>query len=346
MNIRIAKEKDQAAWDSFVRQHPQGLAYHQFAWNQAVNEAYHFEGQYLLAEENQTVVGVLPLILCQSPPLKYKYVSLPFCDVGGVLASNAFAKKQLLEHALVLAREHKVGTVEIRSQVTGDENPGDSNFQQKVRMVLELPDNSEQLLANLKAKVRSQVKKPQRDGLTTQIGGIELIDDFYAVFIRNMRDLGSPVHSRAWILAVLKHFGPQQSRVAVVFLPNGLPAAAGILLLHPATVTNPWSSSLRIYKHLNPNMLLYWAMLAYATDSGFPRFDFGRSTPGGGTHKFKQQWGAQEVPLEWSDILEGRTIETGTNNSCVRPIVEKVWSRLPLSMTTLLGPRIRRYIPL
>jgi len=346
MHIRIAQKNDQVAWDRFVRQHPQGLAYHQFAWQQAINEVYNLKSYYLIAEENQTIAGVLPLILCRTLKFKYAYISLPFCDVGGVLVSTPLIKQRLFEQALLLARTNKTAGIEIRSQITAEGYPGVSNCKQKVRMVLELPASSEQLLANLKAKVRSQVRKPQRDGLFTHIGGMELIDDFYSIFAKNMHELGSPVHSRELFLAVLRNFGPQQARVAVTYLPNGVPAAAGIMLLHPTTVSNPWASSIKAYKRLNPNMLLYWSMLSYATDHGFPYFDFGRSTPGSGTHKFKQQWGAQAVPMEWKDIFHDRIIEASTTNSRLRSMVEKVWSRLPLSLTIFLGPLIRRHIPL
>lgn len=38
-------------------------------------------------------------------------------------------------------------------------------------------------------------------------------------------------------------------------------------------------------------MLIHWTFLARAADHGFSRFDFGRSSVGEGTYKFKEQWG-------------------------------------------------------
>ena len=345
MHIRVAQESDQAAWDTFVRHHPQGLAYHQFAWKQAASTAYHLNACYLLAEENGCIVGVFPLILFRTLFFKKRYVSLPFCDIGGVLTDNAAVAARLIEQAVALARQHNVGEVEIRAQYASEEMAYYVEELQKVRMVLALPNSSEQLLSCLKSKVRSQVKKPLRDGLTAQIGGSELIDDFYSVFVRNMRDLGSPVHSAAWIRAVIQSFD-QQARVVVVYTSEKIPAAAGVMLLHPAVISNPWASSLRSCKHLNPNMLLYWTMLSYASDNGFPSFDFGRSTRGGGTYKFKQQWGAKEIPLQWMEVVNHQMIPTVSTTSRLRVILENVWRRLPLDLTTLLGPHVRRHIPL
>ncbi len=64
-------------------------------------------------------------------------------------------------------------------------------------MLLRLPETSDELMAGFKAKLRSQVKKPIRDGLMSELGGLELLEDFYRIMAINMRDLGSPTHSYA-----------------------------------------------------------------------------------------------------------------------------------------------------
>jgi len=345
MEIRVAQEEDQQAWDAYVRHHPKGLAYHQFAWKLAVGKAYRLQACYLLAQEHGSVTGVLPLILFSVPFFKKQYVSLPFCDVGGILADNSVVADHLAEYAIALARRDRIAKIEIRSEWDSGNNEVPAGEPQKVRMVLDLPSDSDALLAGLKAKLRSQVKKPMRDGLYYRLGGLELLSDFYAVFVRNMRDLGSPVHSRRWIQAVVQYYD-QQARIVVVYTSEGQPAAAGVMLLHPAAVSNPWASSLRSCKHLNPNMLLYWAMLSFAADNGFPCFDFGRSTRDGGTYKFKQQWGAREVPLQWTELLRAQVIPAQASSSRLREVVEKVWKKLPLNLTASLGPYVRRHIPL
>jgi len=215
-----------------------------------------------------------------------------------------------------------------------------------------LPDSAERLLASLDAKVRSQVKKPVRDGLTALLGGAELIGDFYTVFAENMRDLGSPVHSRRWIAAVVAAYG-ERARVAVVSTPDGIPAAAGIVLLHPTTLAIPWASSLRRYNTLNPNMLLYWIFLSLAIDQGCRQFDFGRSTPGEGTYRFKEQWGATPQPLFWCDLVGNGRAAAGraghaqpVHHDAARQRVVDLWRRMPLAGADWLGPRIRKYISL
>ena len=70
----------------------------------------------------------------------------------------------------------------------------------KISMQLALPVDSEQLWSDLRAKVRSQIKRPLREGATGQVGGLELLDDFYRVFAVKYRDLGVPVYPKRWFL--------------------------------------------------------------------------------------------------------------------------------------------------
>ena len=77
------------------------------------------------------------------------------------------------------------------------------------------------------------------------------------------------------------------------------------------TVEVPWASSIRDYNSLCPNHLLYWHILDAAVADGCAVLDFGRSTPNEGTFKFKEQWGAQPVPLHWEYLLHGRRRRAG-----------------------------------
>jgi FemAB-related protein (PEP-CTERM system-associated) len=349
MRIRLADDADQSSWDAFVLRHPQGLAYQLYAWKTAVEQAYGFRGLYLLAEEQGVVCGVLPLIHFKASLLGGgRFVSLPYCDAGGVLADNQAISNGLVVSAEVLTKEKHAKGLELRQSrpLNGTSLRNHAQQTEKVRMVLDLHGDADQLLAGLKAKLRSQVKKPLRDGLSVRFGGAELVDEFYQIFAENMRDLGSPVHSRRWIRAVVVHFG-ERARIGVVYSPEGLPVASGVILLHPKTISVPWASSLRRFNHLNPNVLLYWSFLAFAADGGFTRFDFGRSTPGEGTYRFKEQWGAEPIPLYWEDRLQSNGKKASVFlEGARRRSAEAIWSRLPLSATIALGPVLRRHISL
>lgn len=345
-HIRPATDSDQLSWDNYVLMHPQGTAYQLFAWGKAVERAYGFPRIYLIAENEGSVCGIFPAIHFRVPLIGTRLISLPYCDSGGLLADDNEIAQDLWLQMVAIAEERRC-SCKIRSSYSlpfAGENRTD-----KIRMVLELPGTSEQLMAGFKAKLRSQIKKPLREGLNVKIGNWELVGDFYEIFLKNMRDLGSPVHSRLWIESVIEAYG-DRARIAVVYTSGGTPAAAGIVLLHSQTVVIPWGSALRCFNHLSPNMLLYWTLLAFAADSGFSRFDFGRSTPGEGTWRFKEQWGAAPQPLFWYEACAKAKscAHEQTNSSSVRrrQLAAALWSRLPAAGTRRLGPWIRKYISL
>lgn len=282
------------------------------------------------------------MVCMKMPGAGGKLVSLPYCDFGGVLSVDKETDTMLIRQALQAAVEMGLSQVVIRRQAPA------SGFNGKVLMRMSLPGNSANLLSSFPAKLRSQIKKPQREGLTSAWGGEECLDSFYRVFAKNMRDLGSPTHSLAWFRAVLRGFA-DLAKVWIVHLPDGQPAAAGITLDQGQVTYVPWASALREYNYLSPNMLLYWAMISHAADSEQAAFEFGRCTPGEGTHRFKKQWGAEALDLDWSvyDSASGDVRATDTKTaSPVRRFAESCWRRLPLGTANLAGPLLRRYISL
>jgi FemAB-related protein (PEP-CTERM system-associated) len=188
------------------------------------------------------------------------------------------------------------------------------------------------------------VRKAQKSELTYASGGAELLGQFYAVFARNMRDLGTPVYARRFFEEILGAF-PTRGRVHVVSLKTS-PVAAGVTFETRGTVEIPWASSIRDFNALCPNHLLYWSILADAANRGCATFDFGRSTPDEGTYKFKEQWGAQAVPLHWEYGLINRESlpDTGPTNPKFQLAVS-TWKKLPLAIATRVGPYIVRAIP-
>jgi hypothetical protein len=93
-------------------------------------------------------------------------------------------------------------------------------------------------------------------------------------------------------------------------------------------------------------MLLYGEAIRFGIRHGFKEFDFGRSTPGEGTYRFKEQWGARPVPLAWEYWIAGagKLPDMSPKNPKYKlPI--RIWKRLPVSIATWLGPSIVRNIP-
>jgi FemAB-related protein (PEP-CTERM system-associated) len=354
----LATETDAQHWNNYVVKHKEQSPYHLFFWQQAVQQAYQHKNCYLIAEQQQelthskeqvsTVVGIFPIIIFNKPLGKSHFCSLPYCDVGHILADNEAIKTQLINKAKEIAQNHSASFIEIRGFSEANKAAENTLESEKVRMLLTLPESSELLFSSFKSKLRSQIRKAEKNGLTYKLeSNNSLLDDFYRVFSHNMKALGSPVHAKSWFQALFNAYNNKMI-ISVVYHEN-IAIGAGIVLLSGNKASIPWASTIAEYNRLSPNMLLYWSFLKYVSDNNITEFDFGRSSYGEGTYKFKKQWGAEPVPLCWNIIPIQQTITTelaSSKSSNLRAIVEKIWQKLPLSFTVFLGPKIRKYISL
>ena len=92
-------------------------------------------------------------------------------------------------------------------------------------------------------------------------------------------------------------------------------------------------------------MLLYWTMLEYACDNNYRYFDFGRSSSGAGTYHFKKQWGAQPDAAVWQYYVRQGQVADMRRESGKYGRMIRIWQRLPLGLTCMIGPWIVRGIP-
>ena len=340
--IAVEERTPAEACIAYVAGHPRGTGYHLPAWLSVIRAAFGHKTTYLAARRDEAVVGVLPLVFFSSRVFGRAAVSMPFLNYGGVLADDSRVERALLTRAIEITTAAGAAHLELRH--TRQLFPDLPAKRHKVAMLLPLAPSPEAQWERLDRKVRNQVRKAEKSGLSVEIGGIELLARFYTVFARNMRDLGTPVYGVEFFEQVLRTF-PHSARVCVV-ATKGQPVAASIVYWHGRTIEVPWASALREFNPLCPNILLYWQMLRFAVEQGFATYDFGRSTPGEGTFQFKRQWGAEPHELVWEYWMAGgRTLPDLSPKNPKFSVAIRAWRQLPVSVATSVGPLIVRNIP-
>ena len=173
--------------------------------------------------------GCIAVGLYEEPLFGRFLTSMPFFNYGGILSESAGARDALLDAAAETARNLKATHIELRHEAPLETRwPVRSH---KVSMRLELPRCYEDLLKAFPSKLRSQIRRGEREGMTSRLGGLELLEDFYQVFARNMRDLGTPVYGKAFFREILQTFS-KEARICGCILPTdrwprGLSSALG-----------------------------------------------------------------------------------------------------------------------
>jgi serine/alanine adding enzyme len=333
---------EDAEWDGFVENAPDSSFCHLVGWREIMASVLGHECVYLVARgEDDAWAGALPLVRVNSRLMGRYLVSMPFLNYGGPVGQAA-ARSALARHAAELASGQAADLLELRTRHAADSELRVA--QRKVLVLLELPADPETLWTErFPSKLRSQIRRPQKDGLETRFG-VEHLPAFYHVFARHMRDLGTPVLPRAFFEALPRLF-PDQVRFGVVYRGDA-PCAAGCGFVWKGEMEMTWASSLLEYKRSAPNMLLYWSFMERAIAEGLHTFNFGRSSPGTGPHRFKRQWGGAEVPLPWLQWSRGPVSATPTpDGSGLFRMATEVWKRVPVGLATRIGPYLARRIP-
>jgi FemAB-related protein (PEP-CTERM system-associated) len=342
VSTAVATESLESEWDQFVRSRPEATGYHLWRWRAVFNTALGHRCLYVTARRCGVLTGVLPLVEIRSRLFGRALSSLPYVNYGGALATDDASRSALVERATELARERSLSYVLLRHRKRLF--PALPARDHKVTMLLTLGDSPDAMWNALDRKVRNQIRKAEKSHLTVTSGGADLLDGFYDVFARNMRDLGTPVYGRSLFAAILSHF-PSDARLHVVSL-EGRPIAGALSYGYRDWIEVPSASSLREHRALCPNHLMYWSIIQQAISDRRRVFDFGRSTPNDGTFAFKQQWGARPEQLFWEySLLPGATLPSDDRHSARFHAVIEGWKRMPVGIATWLGPRIAHSVP-
>jgi FemAB-related protein (PEP-CTERM system-associated) len=339
------------AWDRYVIGHDASGYCHLFNWSRVISDAYHHHPVYLAAvrdspQNKEAICGILPLFRFRSVAGRSRLVSIPFFDAAGILAKDRETATFLFRHSASFSMGSTVSGMELRQDrplnIPDMAMKGTlpEVYHAKVGLHIPLSGSQKNMMTSFKSKLRSQIHKGIKNGLTWKIGKKELLPSFYKVFSQNMRDLGSPVHSKKFFNAIFTHFY-HHAFICVVF-HRSTPVAASVMIRFKKKLANPWASSVREFRHLNTNMFLYWQMIRFACNLGMETFDMGRSSKGASTYRFKKQWGPEETQLSWYhwDLTANTPARTGET------LTLKHWKNLPMPVANFWGPFVRRHISL
>lgn len=340
--LHILSVDDDERWDRFVAGCADGTVCHLAAWRRVMGDVLDHPTALLAAVDGGGEWhGVLPLVRIRSRLSGHFLVSMPFLNDGGPIGT-AEARAALAAHALAEARRTGAELLELRSRAEMP-FPAPTPPPRKVCRYLALPASADELWEQgFRAKLRSQVRRPQKEGMEFR-SGHDQAGAFYEVFARNMRDLGTPVLPRAWFDAIAHHFAGHVVFAAVY--RGEQPVAGSCCLCRGDEMEVTWASSLREHAAASPNMLLYWGMMRDAIARGHRVFSFGRCSPGSATHRFKAQWGGHETTLPWVTWSPRGVSGTPSPDHPAYRLATSAWRRLPLGVANRLGPVLSRHFP-
>ncbi len=187
---------DRAAWNAFVRSHPEGTFFHLAEWQYVLKTAFGHSAHYLLAESAAGEIrGVLPLAQVKSRLFGNALVSTPFCVYGGIVALDRSAHAALERAACELATRLNVDYLEMRNRRRQHPDWVCKDLYVTFRKAID-PDSEKNMLA-IPRKQRAMVRKGIKEELRSEVD--DGVDRLYDVYTESLRNLGTPVFSRRYV---------------------------------------------------------------------------------------------------------------------------------------------------
>ena len=332
----------EAAWDGFVRAHPDGTFFHLAAWRQVIARAFGHATHYVFAERDGAVVGVLPLGQVKTLLFGNTLISVPFCVYGGPLAADAEAGRALADYAAGVMDRLRVPVMEFRLRqpldwLDAEQWPTKPDLYVTFRKPFGASDEAN--LKDIPRKQRAMVRKGIDRGLSSVIDASA--DRLHGIYAESVRNLGTPVFARRYFQILLDVFGPEADVVTVM---DGDEAIASVLNFYFRDEVLPYYGGGRtIARERYGNDFMYWEVMRRAASRGHTMFDFGRSKLGTGAFSFKKNWGFTAAPLHYRfRLAPGAEIpDLNPLNPKYRMFIA-AWKRLPLPVANVLGPPIVR----
>ncbi|NHN46676.1 GNAT family N-acetyltransferase [Halostella sp. JP-L12] len=341
---------DRDEWDSFLERND-GPAYALWGWSDAVASYGHDRWNLVVRDRDSgSIAGALPLYHVDSRLFGSQLLSPAFAERGSITLGDGdreAARRLLLERTRDVADTLGVDHATLRgSDVAGTD--GFSKENSYVTFQVSTDRGPDAVWKDVKDSRLRQIEQADGDSsLQFRTGdSIADLEEYYRLYLESMRGHGSPPHSFDFFRILWDRLYDEGNlRLSMITRDGSL--INGMIDLALGSTVYQWGV-ITDYEHrdLNGGSLLLWKSLEWAAENGYDTYEFGRTREGSGVYMFKKSFGGSK---EWYDDLHyfpGDVAELPDPEDDKYEFAQDVWRRLPISVTRLIGPQIRKRIGL
>ncbi|HDO06572.1 MAG TPA: GNAT family N-acetyltransferase [Bacteroidetes bacterium] len=309
---------------------------------------FHWKPWYFLLLDDNKVAGLLPLVNTGKA-----WVSLPHFSYGGVFMKNnvQFDLEKLIKNLIVSVEEEKINPgffqVDIKSRISHNgfdkkvyvrsllsfKNELEYN---KASSAIQLPATKNELFQQLSSNLRRKIHKAESSNFSVKQGMQELLDDFYAVYAKNMHRLGSPAYGKHFFSDLMNTYEFGETLFFVIYKEKK-PVAASMLMSYNGFWENTWFSTKKETQKEYVSDFLHWQMIQYAIQRKAKIYSFGRSDADGNVFQYKNHWPVKNLPIYEYRLNHSADIKD-------HKWMAKLWRKIPYPVAYYLGPGLVRHI--
>ena len=324
-------------WDNFVLSNDDATFFHRAGWKSVIEKSFGHSMYYMYALHDNKIVGILPLGHVRSRLFGNSLISIPFCVYGGIVAVNSAVHDALQRKAEELATELKVDCLELRNIRQQNEDWIKKDLYVTFRKTIDA--DPEVNMSAIPRKQRAMVRKGIKAGLESIIDNN--VDRLYDAYSQSVHNLGTPVFSKRYFTNLKQEFGDD---CEILIVNKGRDLVSGVMSFYFKDQVLPYyGGGTGLSRDVKGNDFMYWELMRLAAERGIKIFDYGRSKQGTGSYSFKKNWGFDPEPLhyEFKLVAANEMPDVNPLNPKYQFFI-KMWKRMPLAMTKLVGPVIAR----
>lgn len=329
-------------WEKYIASKEVATYVDYFSWREAIETVYGLKNYWYAAKIEGKVEGILALTLTRHPLFGSYLTTAPFGSRGGFYANNNTVYNALLNKAEELRKKLQVQYVLIR-HLDGDITPPAGWRQSPIYRSFRVRTNMDaqsMLYDIITRKARNQIKKSLKSGYKLKYGSEELFEHTWYVIIRGMKYLGSPYHSKRFLKAILNAFA-DNVKFAVVYDHLENPLASFLCIHHNNTLSPVHGGFIRKDGDSYVGVFLYWSIIEVCCAQGIQWLDLGRSLINSPNEHFKEKYQpVQENLAYWYNMPDNKPLPNINQNNPKYKIPRVLWSWLPLSVQTYVGPHV------
>ena len=307
-----------------------------------LTDSFDIRARYICVIEKEKIVSLLPVCFVDSVLFGSKLLASGYLEYGGFVG----AKEGVVSILLYLHQTYgeKYGLLEVRSF--------DRNFEEVLgkelvrrdlysRFTVDLSSGEEAVWKGIQKSKRKAVRRGERECVVRELEPGD-IDEFYCLYLRNMKRFGSPAYSEGYFENFFSMINGKIGKVFGAFC-NGKLAAGLLGFYYGDRVHIVIAVSDPLFSGARATDAVHWTFIKWAIENGFDIFDFGRVRQESGQFEYKRKWGGKcEVMPSYFAMWNGRPTPQIDPSSRQYRLFVRLWKKLPCFVNKAVGMRIRR----
>ncbi len=283
----------------FVSRHPEATIFHHAAWLSLLKRQYGFRVFALCSMQGDSIAAGLPLCEVRSLLDGKRWVCLPFSDHCGPLAPSETDCAALLGKVQLAAAEQEC-SLEIRDGLP--RLPYFEATSDHWLHVKQITGFADQIHRDLHPDIRRRIRKAQNARLVNEMRtDPQAMDIFYNLHLLTRRRQGVPIQQRSYFDNLQRAIVDAGLGFVAVTSKDSRPLSAAVFCTFSGTLMYKYGASDPAALDLNPNYLMFWEAIRFASQSGLSKVDFGKtSIDNEGLRFFKNKWGSTESMLHYT----------------------------------------------